>query len=152
MKLRSGAALLAVLVLAGCGDTQNAAYLIAGGRHSLTLTRQQDFIGSDWNTELIVARFPDCQRRYGMPGVVGDKLKIDLYRTEPGVFILNAGKRWYVTETQTCRFQQFKDPPPAPGVLIGSFQVRNDTLEYRSQEAPAAPGAEPRAPTAAGGS
>ena len=136
MKLKAVLMLLSILLLAGCGDTQNAAYLIAGGQHSLTLTRQQDFIGSEWNTELIVARFPDCQRRYFLTGVVGDKLKLDLYRTEPGVFILNSGKRWFVTETQTCRFQQFKEPPPAPGILIGSFQVRDDKLEYKSQEAP----------------
>ena len=136
MKLKPALMLLSVLLLAGCGDTQNAAYLIAGGQHSLTLTRQQDFIGSEWNTELIVARVPDCQRRYFLTGVVGDKLKLDLYRTEPGVFILNSGKRWFVTETQTCRFQQFKEPPPAPGILIGSFQVRDDKLEYKSQEAP----------------
>ena len=136
MKLKPALMLLSILLLVGCGDTQNAAYLIAGGQHSLTLTRQQDFIGSEWNTELIVARFPDCQRRYFLTGVVGDKLKLDLYRTEPGVFILNSGKRWFVTETQTCRFQQFKEPPPAPGILIGSFQVRDDKLEYKSQEAP----------------
>ncbi len=136
MKLKPALMLLSILALVGCGDTQNATYLIAGGQHSLTLTRQQDFIGSEWNTELVVARFPDCQRRYFLTGVVGDKLKMDLYRTEPGVFILNSGKRWYVTETQTCRFQQFKEPPPAPGILIGSFQVRDDKLEYKSQEAP----------------
>ena len=145
MKPRPAVLLLSVLLLAGCGDTQNAAYMIAGGQHSLTLTRQQDFIGSEWTTELVVARFPDCQRRYVLTGVVGDKLKIDLYRTEPGVFILNSGKRWYVTETRTCRFEQFKEAPPAPGMLIGSFQVRDGKLEYTSQEAPAAP-------TAAGGS
>ena len=130
--------LLSVLALAGCGDSQQAAYLISGGQHSLTLARQQAFIGSDWETELVVARFPDCQRRYPLPGVVGDRLKMDVYRTEPGVFILNVGKRWYVTETKTCRFEQFKEAPPAPGEVIGSFQVKDGALEYKSQEAPAA--------------
>ena len=148
--MRTGLMLLSILALGACGDTQNAAYLIAGGQHSLTLTRQQDFVGGEWNPELIVARFPDCQRRYFLTGVVGDKLRMDLYRTEPGVFILNSGKRWYVTETQTCLFQQFKEPPPAPGVLIGSFQVRDGKLEYKSQEAPGAPRAVPPAPTPAG--
>lgn len=132
--------LLSVLALAGCGDSQQAAYLISGGQHSLTLARQQAFIGSDWETELVVARFPDCQRRYPLKELIGDKLKMDVYRTEPGVFILNSGKRWYVTETRTCRFEQFKEAPPAPGDVIGSFQVRNGTLEYKSQEtSPAAP-------------
>ncbi|MDP2822313.1 MAG: hypothetical protein Q8O52_06500 [Sulfuritalea sp.] len=141
--------LLSILVLAGCGDTQHAAYLIAGAQHSLTLTRQQAFMASDWDTELVVARFPDCQRRYLLTGVVGDKLKMDVYRTEPGVFILNTGKRWYVTETKTCRFEQFKEAPPEPGDLIGSFQVRDGKLDYKSQEAPAAAGAAAPAPTSA---
>ena len=134
--------LLAGSMLVACGDTQQAAYLIAGGKHSLTLSRQQTFIGSEWDTELIVARFPDCQRRYALTGLVGDKIKMDVYRTEAGVFILNSGKRWYVTETQTCRFEQFKEAPPAPGDLIGAFQVKDGTLEYANQEAPT-PAAKP---------
>jgi hypothetical protein len=129
--------LLSAPLLAACGDTQHAAYMISGGQHSLTLTRAQMVIGGDWDTELVVARFPDCQRRYAMTGLSGDKLKMDVYRVEPGVFILNSGKRWYVTETKTCRFEQYKEPPPAPGDLIGSFQVRDGALEYKSAEAPA---------------
>ena len=147
--MRIGLVLLSVLVLAACGDTQHAAYLIAGGQHSLTLTRQQAFIASDWDAELVVARFPDCQRRYPLKGVVGDKIKMDLYRTEPGVFILNSGKRWWVTETKTCRFEQFKEAPPEPGDLIGGFLVKDGKLEYKSQEAPAAAGAVSPAPTSA---
>ena len=138
--MRLGLILLSMLALTGCGDTQHAAYLVAGPQHSLTLTRQQAFIGSEWDTELIVAHFPECQRRYPMKEMVADAVKIDVYRTEPGVFILNSGKRWYVTETKTCRFEQFKEAPPVPGDLIGSFQVKDGTLEYKDQEkqAPAA--------------
>lgn len=126
--------LLAIPLLAACGDTQHAAYLVAGPQHSLTLTRQQSFVGSEWATELVVARFPECQRRYPLDGIVGDKIKMDVYRTEPGVFILNAAKRWYVTETTTCRMEQFKQPPPEPGDLIGSFLVRDGELEYKDLE------------------
>ena len=126
--------LLAALLLTACGDTQHASYLIAGAQHSLTLTRQQAFIGSEWDTELIVARFPDCQRRFLLTGMAGDKLKMDVYRTEPYVFILNSGKRWYVTETKTCRFEQYKEPPPAPGDLIGSFQVKDGLFGYTDLE------------------
>lgn len=132
--MRIGLILFFPLLLAACGDTQHAAYLIAGPQHSLTLTRQQAFIGSDWDTELVVARFPECQRRYPLDGVVGDKLKMDVYRTEPGVFILNTAKRWYVTETKTCRMEQFKQPPPEPGDLIGSFLVRDEKLDYKELE------------------
>lgn len=147
--MRYALMLLATLALTACGDTQHAAYLITGPQHSLTLTRQQAFIGSDWETELVVARFPDCQRRHPLAGVVGDKLKLDVYRTEPGVFILNSGKRWYVTETKTCRFEQFKEAPPAPGGLIGSFQIRNGTLGYKDLEEKPAAGAVPPEPTSA---
>lgn len=136
--MKLSVALFALPLLAACGDTQHAAYLIDGGQHSLTVTREQDLIGGDWETSLVVARFPDCQRRHPMKGLSGDRVKIDLYRTEPGVFILNAGKRWFVTETRTCRFEQFKEPPPAPGDLIGVFQLRDGVLDYKSQEKPAA--------------
>jgi hypothetical protein len=136
--MRIGLILLSILALAGCGDTQHAAYLISGAQHSLTLMRQQTFIGSDWDTELIVARFPECQRRFPMKEMVADGVKIDVYRTEPGVFILNSGKRWYVTETLTCRLEQFKAPPPAPGDLIGRFLFRSGALEYKILEAPPA--------------
>jgi hypothetical protein len=146
--MRIGLILLSILALAGCGDTQHAAYLVAGPQHSLTLTRQQAFVGSEWDTELVVARFPECQRRYPMKEMVTDAVKIDVYRTEPGVFILNSGKRWYVTETRSCRLEQFKDTPPAPGDLIGRFQFRDGTIEYKSLETPVA--AVPPAPTSAG--
>lgn len=139
--------LLSTLMLAGCGDTQHAAYLITSPQHSLTLTRQQAFIGSDWEAELIVARFPECQRRYPLPGMANDVIKMDVYRTEPGVFILNSGRRWYVTETRNCQFEQFKAAPPAPGDLIGRFQVKGGTLDYKSLEEP--PAAVSPAPTSA---
>jgi hypothetical protein len=141
--------LFSILVLTACGDMQHAVYLIAGAQHSLTMTRQQGFMGSEWETELIVAHFPECQRRYQLTGVVGDKMKMDVYRAEPGVFILNSGKRWYVTETKTCRFEPFKEPPPEPGDLIGGFQVKDGTLTYKNLEEkkPAAAGAVPSAPT-----
>ena len=129
------------LALAACGDSQFAAYLIDGGQHSLTLTRQQAYVGGDWDSVLVVARMPDCQRRYPLPGVIDDKTKMDVYRSEPGVFILNSGKRWYVTETRTCRFDQFKEPPAAPGDLVGSFQVAGGTLAFKNAAA--------RAPTPA---
>ncbi|MCK9388824.1 MAG: hypothetical protein M0Q22_10600 [Sulfuritalea sp.] len=135
--------LLSILALSACGDTQHAAYLIGGPQHSLTLTRQQDFVGSEWNTELVVARFPECQRRFPLKEMVGDNVKMDVYRAEPGVFILNYGKRWYVTETKTCRFEQFKAPPPEPGDVIGSFLAKDGNLEYKSKEEK-----KPSAPTA----
>ena len=127
-------ALLSVLTLSGCGDTQYAAYMMGSGNHSLSLTRSQEFLLADWDTYLIVARYPECQRRYPLKGIVSDRIKMDLYRVNPGVFILNAGKRWYVTETATCRFEQYKEAPPEPGELIGTFQIKDEQLQYIDKE------------------
>jgi hypothetical protein len=140
--------LAALLGLTACGDIQYAAYHINGGNHSLSLTREQAYAGSEWDTALVVARYPDCQRRYPLKGVVSDRIKMDVYRTGPGVFILNAGKRWYVTETATCRFEQYKEAPPEPGELMGVFQIKDGQLQFvdKAPKAPAAGAAKAAAP------
>jgi hypothetical protein len=33
-----------------------------------------------------------------------------------------------VAETKACGWQQYKEPPPEPGELIGTFQSRDDAL------------------------
>lgn len=135
MQLKSALLLISCFALNACGDSQYAAYLVSGPQHSLTLTRDQQFIGSAWVTELVVARHPDCQRRYPLIGAADDDIKMTVYRTEPGVFILQSGKRWYVTETASCRFEQFKIPPPEPGKLVGHFQLKDGKLAYQDLEA-----------------
>lgn len=127
--------LSSTLILAACGDSQQAAYMMGTGERSLTLTRQQDYLSAPWTTELVVANMPTCMRRHLLKGVVADKLKADLYRPEPGVFILNVGKRWYVTELKSCELQQYKEPPPQPGDLIGTFQLKDEMLDYVDKEA-----------------
>ncbi|MCX8087621.1 MAG: hypothetical protein N3C63_12100 [Rhodocyclaceae bacterium] len=125
MKLRSGLlALCAAPLLTGC-EIEPAAYLIDGGDHSLTVERRKPYFWSDgWELELVVARYPECQRRHALKKA-GEKVRVDLYRVEPGVFILNQGKRWYVAETRECRMQMYEAPPPEPGELLGTFRVKN---------------------------
>jgi hypothetical protein len=84
---------------------------------------------------LIVASTPRCQRRFPLEGLADNELRMDVYRAEPGVLILNIGKRWYVTELQSCGFQAYKIPPPEPGELIGNFQVKNGNLVYLAKPA-----------------
>ncbi len=144
------------LLLSACGNSQQAAFMMGSGDRSLSITRQQAYYGSDWTTELVVAGMPACMRRHPMPGVVVERLKMDVYRPTPGVFILNTGKRWYVTELKSCQLQQYKEPPPSPGDLIGTFQVKDSELVYVDKEPkkPAAgePGAAvPPAPTSPAG-
>ena len=125
---------LATFVLTGCGS-QQAGYEIDGSnKHALSLTRTQDYPGSDWKNYLVVSRFPECQRRYRL-GDTGDSYKMDVYRAQPGVFILNQSKHWYVTETQTCRWQEYPEPPAEPGELVGTFQTKADELAWVDKEA-----------------
>lgn len=153
-RIRAGrmrlAMLLSILLLAACGDSQMA-YVSGDDRsHSISIIREQSWLGGPWQTTLIVAAIPRCQRRYPLEGLVADEFRMDVHRPEPGVFILKAGQRWYVTETQNCGFQAYKKPPPEPGELIGGFQVQNDTLRYLDKApAKAAPrGVAPAAATA----
>ena len=124
------AMLLSILLLGACGDSQMAYVSGDDNSHSISLIREQSWLGGPWQTTLIVAAIPRCQRRYPLEGLAADELRMDVYRPEPGVFILRAGQRWYVTETQYCGFQAYKKPPPEPGELIGGFQVQNDKLRY----------------------
>lgn len=121
--------LLLMPLLVACAK-EPAGYEIDGGNHSLTIERNKPWPWSDgWELDLIVARYPECQRRYALKKA-GEKVRVDLYRIEPGVFILNQGKRWYIAETQTCRMQQYEEPPPEPGELLGAFRVKNGTFTF----------------------
>lgn len=121
--------LLALPLLAGC-EIQPAAYLIQGGNHSLTVERRKPYFWSGgWELDLVVANYPDCQRRYALKKA-GEKVFVYLFRVEPGVFILKQGKRWYVAETRECRFQQYEEEPPLPGELLGSFRAKNGEFGF----------------------
>lgn len=122
-------AAVSMLLLGACGS-QQAGYQITDRNHSLSVTRDQQYPGSDWINHLVVSRFPECQRRYKLKESPDASFKMDVYRVEPGVFILNHGKRWYIAETGACRWQQYENPPPEPGELIGSFENKGDTLAW----------------------
>lgn len=131
MKPRLLPLLLSSLALAACVK-EPAAFLIDGGDHSLTIERNKPYPwSSGWELDLIITRFPDCQRRHALKKASdAKKLRIDLYRTPTGAFILNQGNRWYVAETKECRMQQFEEEPPEPGDYIGSFKEKGGTFGY----------------------
>ena len=122
-------ALLLATLLAGC-TKEPAGFMIEGGNHSLTVERNKPYPWSDgWELDLIVTRYPECQRRHPLKKA-GEKVRVDLYRTPTGAFILNQGKRWYVAETKDCRMQQFEDEPPEPGEYLGAFRIKNDVFAF----------------------
>lgn len=124
------AILFSALLLSACGNNQMASLEVGDRDHSISIIREQAYLSGPWETTLIVAGFPKCQRRYPLKGMAADKIKMAVYRPEPGVFILNAGKRWYVAELQSCGFQMYQEPPPEPGVIVGSFQIKDGVLSY----------------------
>jgi hypothetical protein len=121
--------LLLIPLLTGC-EIQMASFTIKGSNHSLTVERKKEYPWSEgWDLALVVSRYPGCQRRYPLRKA-GERVRVDLYQTQPGVFILNQGKRWYVAETLNCQMQQFDEEPPYPGERVGTFRVKNGTFAF----------------------
>ena len=129
----------AALVLAACAKDP-AAMLISGNEISITVERVQPYFwSSGWELSVITRRHPDCQRRYALKPTSASRVKVDIFNPEPAVYILRQGKRWYVTELKTCGFQAYKDPPPEPGELIGSFYEKSGVFQFvaNASKAPA---------------
>ena len=137
MKRRNGWLLtsLVVAMLAGCGSSDTASLIIDGPDVALTLERVRPYAwSSEWEVQLVVRRFPDCQRRHNLAPAGMDAFNMELFSPAPGAFIIKQGKHWYVTELKSCALQEFKAPPPEPGTPVGSFLEKDGT--FRFQKAP----------------
>lgn len=120
----------AAMLLAGC-SSDSASYLITGPDHSLTLERVKPYFWShDWQLSLVTTGQPACMRRHPLQPAPIDGFKLEVFRTPNDRYILKQGSHWYVTETEKCRLQMFHTPPPAPGKLVGSFETKNDRLQF----------------------
>jgi len=121
------------LLLTGCRN-ETASFIAGDSDRAITLELNKPYPWSDWDLELIVRNHPDCQRRHPLKGTADESPKVELYTPEPYVFIVRQNKRWYVTDSRTCQFQAFKEPPPVPGDLVGTFQEKGG--KYRFAKAP----------------
>lgn len=120
---------LSALLLAAC-TSEPTSYLIDGADVSITVERTKPYFWSrGWELSMVVRRNRECQRRYDMKAA-GEDVKIDLFTPEPGVYIMNQGSRWYVTELQGCGFQAYQSAPPEPGDLLGSFQEKGGVFKF----------------------
>ncbi len=136
--------LLAVPLLAACVN-DGATYEIDNTReHTLSLIREQPYF---WDSKvdlfLVVARMPACLRRHSLgPGT--EKTRVEVWQVPSGAFIIRAGKRLYVTETQTCESFARLDAEPVEGMgeLRGVFRVRKGEWVFVKQAAPGADDAE----------
>lgn len=124
------AILCSAVLLGACGDSQLAFVTEGDPGQSLSVIREQAYLAGPWQTTLIVAGTPRCQRRYPLPGKTTRQFAMAVHRPQPGVFILNTDNSWYVAELQECGFQAYKTPPPAPGEFAGRFEVDEGQLRY----------------------
>lgn len=123
--------LLLSMLLAACGSIDSASYMIGGAPHSLSLTRTKNYFWSnEWELALVTARNPECMRRHKLQPVTGADLKVEVYRSLEGNYILRQGSHWYVTETRQCRLQQYPTPPREPGDLLGVFEPGEDGIKF----------------------
>jgi hypothetical protein len=121
---------LLLLLIAGCAK-EPAAYLIAGSEIAITVERiKPNFWSSGWELDLIVRQHPNCQRRHHLKPTKSDKVKVEVYTPQRGVFILRQAKRWYITDLRTCAMNVFPDPPPEPGELVGTFTEKDGVFTF----------------------
>lgn len=141
LKFLSGVALIALAaLLTGCGSSDSASYLIKGAAHSLSLLREKQFLwDSEWDLSLVTSNNPECMRRHKLQPVPDGEFKVELFRSLEGNYILRQGNNWYVTETQKCRLQQFQAPPRESGDALGSFEIKDETLQFVTSSNPVAP-------------
>ena len=150
--IKLGVVAVAATLLAGC-ENDAASYQIDGKEHALILMRDQRYFWSD-NTDLkvVVARLPDCQRRYDLNSAPLPKAQMSIYEVTQTQYQLQQGDHWYVADTGGWTLQPLDGAPDVPGKLLGTFDRKDDRLRFIPVAAPAAaPGsaAAPEAPAAA---
>ena len=136
-------------LLTACGSTDSASYQISGPQHSLSVIRTREFAWTkDWELALVTARNPECMRRHKLQSAPEGEFKAELFRSLEGNYILKQGNNWYVTETQKCQLQQFKQAPREPGDPLGTFSDKEGVLKFVAAPKPAAapPAANPGTP------
>lgn len=137
--------LLLVPVLAACSD-QRAVFEINGSANALTLIRVTSF---PWEKtakySIVAARMPDCMRRHPM-STAGRDARVEVYSPGNEAWILKQDNRLFVVETRTCEGFASLDKVPEGGMgpLMGTFEMRKDTLVFV-----AAPKVEPPPPAVA---
>ena len=124
-------ALLLLPFLAACSD-QRASFEIKGSAHALTLIR---VTGLPWEKtakySIVAARMPDCMRRHPMSSA-GLEARVDVYSPGNEAWIFKQDGRMFVVETRTCEGFASLDKAPEGGMgpLMGTFEMRKDTLVF----------------------
>jgi len=100
------------------------------------LIREQPYFwDSKVNLYLVVSRMPACMRRHSL-GTGTPTSRVEVYQVPSGAFIIKVGKRFYVTETQTCESFAKMDAEPVEGIgqLMGTFRLKKGELVFTREE------------------
>ncbi|WP_341678187.1 hypothetical protein [Niveibacterium sp. SC-1] len=124
--------LLLLPLLSAC-ENDAAAYAVEGRNHAITLVREQPYpFAPTVKQALVVARFPDCQRRFALDeGTAADSFRMELWALRDRLFVARQGKTWYAIGTDKCQVQKMKpiaDTPP--GTLVGTYRRKNGALVF----------------------
>ncbi len=121
-------------VLAGC-ENDAASYQIGGSKdHALTLIREQRYLWDKHSAvALVVARYPECQRRHILNRMPVSEAAAELFQTGPQSFLLRNGSHWYAIDTQACTALPANEPAAGGrGEALGKFDRRDDKLRFIS--------------------
>lgn len=143
--------LLLLPFLAACSD-QRATFEIKGSAHALSLIRITNW---PWDRtakySIVASRMPDCMRRHAMSEAALDA-RVEVYSPGNEAWILRQDGRMFVVETRTCEGFANLDRVPEGGLgtLMGTFEMRKDTLMFvaapKVEAPPPPPAADPAAP------
>lgn len=139
--------LLLLPLLSACTDLR-ASFEIKGSAHALSLIR---VTGMPWEKtakySVVAARMPDCMRRHAM-AEADLNTKVEVYAPGNDAWILRQNGSMYVTETRTCEgFAKLAAVPEGgTGPLMGTFEMRGDTLVFTAAPKAAPPPATPETP------
>jgi hypothetical protein len=127
---------LAALLVAACGGSEFAYVADDARGHSLSVMREQAYLGGPWRATLVVGATSRCQKRHPLPGLEGGEVLVKVFRPQPGNYILQVGRQWYVTEFEGCNLQAYREPPPFPGEAAGRFEKRAGKFEFVAEKPP----------------
>lgn len=126
---------LAAGLLAGC-ENDAASFQIEDKDHALTLIREQRvFWSKKTDLSLVVARLPDCQRRYALEPAPLPRAQASVYALGPRHFLLQQGDNWYDINTERCGLEALEQAPEIKAEPVGSFDKQDGRLRFIGHEA-----------------
>lgn len=128
-----GVVALAAIGLAGC-ENNAASYIIDNSQdHSIAFQRDQNipWVGAV-KQYLVVARAPECRRRFPVAEGTSEMAPVELFAVQPMLYAAHQGKDWYALSTEHCLLQKFDKPPEVipPGQALGRFEKRDGNLVF----------------------